>query len=168
MEDNAEEDVLRQLKWENRMLKQRVFELEEKQKGGSPSIRGEHKPDSGVGARAEADSGACSRRPAPAIRPGAGHGPPRADRARHRRARRRRRSRSGPTTRRWRPAARAAAECGGPTPAAWSGDWVEVSRGWKALRTRRVVGRATVETEMVRERSQPQRQRRSPPSRPGR
>src|SRR5207249_10086945 len=49
MEDNAEEEVLRQLKWENRMLKQRVFELEEKQKGGgSPSIRGEHKPDSGV------------------------------------------------------------------------------------------------------------------------
>lgn len=30
MDDNAEEEVLRQLKWENRLLKERVVELEEK------------------------------------------------------------------------------------------------------------------------------------------
>lgn len=30
MDENSEEDILRQLKWENRLLKQRVFELEEK------------------------------------------------------------------------------------------------------------------------------------------
>ena len=30
MDENAEEDILRQLKWENKLLKQRVFELEEK------------------------------------------------------------------------------------------------------------------------------------------
>src|SRR5262252_2219882 len=30
MEENVEEEILHQLKWENRMLKQRVFELEEK------------------------------------------------------------------------------------------------------------------------------------------
>jgi len=37
MDEKTEEEVLHQLKWENRMLKQRVFELEEKlQKHGVP------------------------------------------------------------------------------------------------------------------------------------
>lgn len=39
MDENTEEEVLRQLKWENRMLKQRVFELEEKIKGIGSSSR---------------------------------------------------------------------------------------------------------------------------------
>lgn len=40
MDENAEEDVLRQLKWENRLLKQRVFELEEKAGQTGPSKEG--------------------------------------------------------------------------------------------------------------------------------
>jgi PAS domain-containing protein len=48
MEENTEEEVLHQLKWENRMLKQRVFELEEKLKklGHVGKTDGGH--DSGV------------------------------------------------------------------------------------------------------------------------
>jgi PAS domain S-box-containing protein len=43
MDDASEEEVLRQLKWENKMLKQRVFELEEKlQKVEPPSVKKEH------------------------------------------------------------------------------------------------------------------------------
>jgi hypothetical protein len=43
MDESSEEEVLHQLKWENRMLKQRVFELEEKlQKVEPPSVKKEH------------------------------------------------------------------------------------------------------------------------------
>lgn len=37
MEDGTEEEILRQLKWENRLLKERVFELEEKLKKAPPA-----------------------------------------------------------------------------------------------------------------------------------
>jgi PAS domain-containing protein len=43
MDESSEEEVLHQLKWENKMLKQRVFELEEKlQKVEPPSVKKEH------------------------------------------------------------------------------------------------------------------------------
>lgn len=43
MDEGSEEEVLHQLKWENKMLQQRVFELEEKlQKVEPPSVKKEH------------------------------------------------------------------------------------------------------------------------------
>jgi PAS domain-containing protein len=48
MEDNAEEDILHQLKWENKMLKQRVFELEEKLQKAAPSSQSGGGRDSSV------------------------------------------------------------------------------------------------------------------------
>jgi PAS domain-containing protein len=43
MDENSEEEILHQLKWENKLLKQRVFELEEKlQKAGVAPAKKDH------------------------------------------------------------------------------------------------------------------------------